>query len=61
MRYNKRNFKRFLKQHSSVADIDFFFEEFCKDLECRYGNTGLKCYELHACETRDRQVHCFYY
>lgn len=60
MRYNKKNFKKFLKEnYKNYNKIDF--EACCDDLEKRYGETGTRFYELNQFETNSKRPECFYY
>lgn len=59
MRYNKANFKRFLKENL-ITDI-YNFEAYCKDLETQFGNTGIREYELSKFETKSGNTEIFRY
>lgn len=59
MRYNKANFKKFLKQNLKT-DI-YNFEAYCQDLEIQYGNTGIREYELSKFETKSGNTELFRY
>lgn len=62
MRYNKRNFKSFLKENLTPERYKGMnFEAYCEDLESQYCATGSREYELRSFESKDRNPHLFRY
>ena len=59
MRYNKANFKKFLKQNLKT-DI-YNFEAYCNELEIQFDNTGIREYELSKFETKSGNTELFRY
>lgn len=59
MKYNKKNFKKFLDEN--VKSKIYNFEAYCNDLETQFGNTGLKEYELSSFESKSGNPEIFHY
>lgn len=60
MKYNKKEFKNFLK--NNVKDFELInFDAYCKDLENQHDQTGSKCYELSKFESKTSRSELFYY
>lgn len=59
MKYNKKDFKKFLNEN--VKSKNFDFEAYCEDLEQQFYETGRKQYELSKFESKNGQTILFDY
>ena len=62
MRYNKRNFKKFINQNiNSKYKNTISFQAYCEDLKKQHNETGTRCYEMNSYETKSSNPELFYY